>query len=290
MSDEELPPNPTDNQVRHTVDDEMRTSYINYAMSVIIGRALPEVRDGLKPVHRRVLFGMHEAGHTSDRSYSKSARSVGEVMGKYRPHGDQSIYDTMVRMAQDFSMRYELVDGQGGPFIPIESIENAPSEDLKKGLDKLDLRLARLNSLQSAMRYLPLSAPLRSYYITSGFGKRRDPLNKRWAAHYGIDFGSHIKAKVFATAPGIVKVSGWKGRYGRFVEIDHGNGIVTRYGHLGKIYVKRGDKVKFQQKIGLLGNSGRTTGPHLHYETVFKGRAINPKNFIKAGHYVFQRQ
>ncbi len=113
MSDEENPtPNPTDNQVRHTVDDEMRTSYINYAMSVIIGRALPDVRDGLKPVHRRVLFGMHEAGHTADRSYSKSARSVGEVMGKYHPHGDQSIYDTMVRMAQDFSLRYPLVDGQ----------------------------------------------------------------------------------------------------------------------------------------------------------------------------------
>ena len=113
MSDEELPENPTDNQVRHTVDQEMQTSYINYAMSVIIGRALPEVRDGLKPVHRRVLFGMYEAGHTSDRSYSKSARSVGEVMGKFHPHGDQSIYDTMVRMAQDFSLRYPLIDGQG---------------------------------------------------------------------------------------------------------------------------------------------------------------------------------
>ena len=183
-----------------------------------------------------------------------------------------------------------LVDGQGGPFIPIESIKNAPTDDLKKSLDKLDLRLARLNSLQSTMRFLPLSAPLRSYYVTSGFGKRRDPLNKRWAAHYGVDFGSHVKAKVYSTAPGIVKVSGWKGRYGRYVEIDHGNGILTRYGHLGKSYVKRGEKVKFQQKIGLLGNSGRTTGPHLHYETVFKGRAINPKKFIKAGHYVFQRQ
>ena len=102
MTDEEETTNPTDNQVRHDLGDEMRTSYINYAMSVIIGRALPDVRDGLKPVHRRVLFGMHEAGHTPEKSYSKSARSVGEVMGKYHPHGDQSIYDTMVRMAQDF--------------------------------------------------------------------------------------------------------------------------------------------------------------------------------------------
>ncbi|MEE2747737.1 MAG: DNA gyrase subunit A [Candidatus Thermoplasmatota archaeon] len=134
MSDEELPANPTDNQVRHTVDDEMRTSYINYAMSVIIGRALPEVRDGLKPVHRRVLFGMHEAGHTSDRSYSKSARSVGEVMGKFHPHGDQSIYDTMVRMAQDFSLRYPLVDGQGN----FGSIDGDPPAAMRYTESRLD--------------------------------------------------------------------------------------------------------------------------------------------------------
>ena len=134
MSDDELPANPTDNQVRHTVDDEMRISYINYAMSVIIGRALPEVRDGLKPVHRRVLYGMHEAGHTSDRSYSKSARSVGEVMGKYHPHGDQSIYDTMVRMAQDFSLRYPLVDGQGN----FGSIDGDPPAAMRYTESRLD--------------------------------------------------------------------------------------------------------------------------------------------------------
>ena len=134
MSEEEESTNPTDNQVRHTVDQEMRTSYINYAMSVIIGRALPEVRDGLKPVHRRVLYGMHEAGHTSDRSYSKSARSVGEVMGKFHPHGDQSIYDTMVRMAQDFSLRYPLVDGQGN----FGSIDGDPPAAMRYTESRLD--------------------------------------------------------------------------------------------------------------------------------------------------------
>ena len=99
--------------LNRSLNDEMKTSYINYAMSVIIGRALPDARDGLKPVHRSVLYGMHEGGHTADKKFSKSARSVGEVMGKYHPHGDQSIYDTMVRMAQEFSLRYPLVDGQG---------------------------------------------------------------------------------------------------------------------------------------------------------------------------------
>jgi DNA gyrase subunit A len=95
------------------IEDEMRGSYIDYSMSVIVARALPDVRDGLKPVHRRVLFGMQDLGLASNRPYKKSARIVGEVLGKYHPHGDSAVYDTMVRMAQDFSMRYPLVDGQG---------------------------------------------------------------------------------------------------------------------------------------------------------------------------------
>ena len=95
------------------IEDEMRTSYMEYAMSVIVGRALPDVRDGLKPVHRRVLFGMHEGGYDWNKPYKKSARIVGDVMGKYHPHGDTAIYDTIVRMAQPFSLRYMLVDGQG---------------------------------------------------------------------------------------------------------------------------------------------------------------------------------
>ncbi|MBK9528888.1 MAG: DNA gyrase subunit A [Acidobacteria bacterium] len=95
------------------IEDEMRRSYLDYAMSVIIGRALPDVRDGLKPVHRRVLYGMFEQGNTAGKAYRKSARAVGDVMGKYHPHGDSAIYDSIVRMAQDFSLRYPLVDGQG---------------------------------------------------------------------------------------------------------------------------------------------------------------------------------
>ncbi len=99
--------------IQHEIHDEMKNSYIDYAMSVIVGRALPDVRDGLKPVHRRILYGMNELGVTPDKPHKKSARIVGEVMGKYHPHGDSSIYDAMVRMAQDFSIRYMLVDGHG---------------------------------------------------------------------------------------------------------------------------------------------------------------------------------
>ncbi|MBI2295905.1 MAG: DNA gyrase subunit A, partial [Betaproteobacteria bacterium] len=105
-----------------SLEEEMRRSYLDYAMSVIVGRALPDVRDGLKPVHRRVLFAMHEANNVWNRSYVKCARVVGEVLGKYHPHGDTATYEALVRMAQDFSMRYPLVDGQGN----FGSVDNDP--------------------------------------------------------------------------------------------------------------------------------------------------------------------
>src|SRR5687767_5680417 len=122
------------NQVN--IEDEMRRSYLDYAMSVIIGRALPDVRDGLKPVHRRVLWAMHELGNTYNKPYKKSARVVGDCMGKYHPHGDQSIYDTIVRMAQDFSMRYPLVDGQGN-FGSIDGDNPAAMRYTEVRLEKL---------------------------------------------------------------------------------------------------------------------------------------------------------
>jgi DNA gyrase subunit A len=129
---------PAGNLLNHSLNHEMKTSYINYAMSVIIGRALPDARDGLKPVHRRVLYGMFEGGHTSEKKFSKSARSVGEVMGKYHPHGDQSIYDTMVRMAQEFSLRYPLIDGQGN----FGSIDGDPPAAMRYTESRLD-RIAK---------------------------------------------------------------------------------------------------------------------------------------------------
>ena len=101
------------NLIPINIEDEMRHSYLDYAMSVIIGRALPDIRDGLKPVHRRILFAMSEMGLAFNRAYRKCAGIVGEVLGNYHPHGDASVYDALVRMAQDFSLRYPLVDGQG---------------------------------------------------------------------------------------------------------------------------------------------------------------------------------
>src|SRR4051812_37188141 len=96
-----------------SIEDQMKEAYLEYAMSVIVGRALPDARDGMKPVHRRILYAMYDMGNTYDKAYKKSARIVGDVIGKYHPHGDSAVYDTMVRLAQDFSMRYPIVEGQG---------------------------------------------------------------------------------------------------------------------------------------------------------------------------------
>ena len=128
------------------IEEAMKSAYIDYSMSVIVSRALPDVRDGLKPVHRRVLFGMSELGLRSNSKYKKSAFIVGEVLGKYHPHGDSSVYNTMVRMAQDWSLRYMLVDGQGN-FGSIDGDSPAAmrytearlkkiSEDMVEDLDK----------------------------------------------------------------------------------------------------------------------------------------------------------
>ena len=111
--EENTPQRMTHDGPQISITSEMKTSFLDYAMSVIISRAIPDLRDGLKPVHRRIMYAMYEAGNTHDKPYKKSARAVGDVMGKYHPHGDSAIYDALVRMAQDFSMSLPLLDGQG---------------------------------------------------------------------------------------------------------------------------------------------------------------------------------
>ncbi|WP_126243820.1 DNA gyrase subunit A [Chitinophaga rhizosphaerae] len=152
------------------IEEQMKTAYIDYSMSVIVGRALPDVRDGFKPVHRRVLFGMHELGNTHNKPYKKSARVVGDVMGKYHPHGDASVYDTMVRMAQPWSLRYMLIDGQGNfgsidgdmpaamryTEVRLQKIAEAMLEDLEK--DTVDFTLNFDDTLEEPL-VLPTRIP-----------------------------------------------------------------------------------------------------------------------------------
>ena len=124
------------------IKSEMKKCYIDYAMSVIIGRALPDVRDGLKPVHRRILYSMHQLGLTPDKGYRKCARIVGDVLGKYHPHGDTAVYDALVRLAQDFSIRYTLVDGHGN-FGSVDGDSAAAMRYTEARLSKISLQMLR---------------------------------------------------------------------------------------------------------------------------------------------------
>ncbi|NKB20862.1 MAG: peptidoglycan DD-metalloendopeptidase family protein [Alphaproteobacteria bacterium] len=172
----------------------------------------------------------------------------------------------------------------GGPYIPAGK-GNPVLEDDDAILEQ---HLTHWEDLNKLMRSVPLVAPIDHYNLSSKFGRRRDPMNKKWAQHQGLDLASRPRSTIFAPADGKIIYAGWKGRYGRVIEIDHGFGIVTRYGHLRRTSVKRGKRVKIGDKIGELGSSGRSTGPHVHYEIRVNKKAVDPLKFIKAGKDVFK--
>lgn len=171
--------------------------------------------------------------------------------------------------------------GVGGPFIAVApSAHDAGEQEIDPALNS---SLVRWDLLRDVIRSLPLAEPLAAYETTSPFGKRSDPFNRRLAVHQGIDFSAPLKAPVVATAPGTVVFAGWKGSYGRLVEISHGARVSTRYAHLAQILVDEGETVQTGDRIGLLGSSGRSTGPHLHYEVLFDDVHRDPMMFIQAG-------
>jgi len=225
-------------------------------------------------------------------------KSENEILQKLTVNTDKNIQDihyVLERTGINFRKLIKLdkrpkdrKSGTGGPFVAIESTENPP-QDLKLKLYNLNSKIKELEQLTILMKQLPLTTPLNYFTISSHYGKRRDPINKRWAVHTGLDFGGIKNSRVYATAPGRVSFAGRNGKYGKLVEIDHGRGVKTKYGHLNKILVKRGQKVKYHAKIGLMGSTGRSTGPHLHYEILVRGRHKNPWRFIKAGKYVYKR-
>jgi murein DD-endopeptidase MepM/ murein hydrolase activator NlpD len=173
---------------------------------------------------------------------------------------------------------------QGGPFLPIAiPTDRSNPAHFQSSLGLLDLHLDRWEALNKAVRRIPLAAPLDEYRVSSRYGIRKDPVNGKRAKHNGLDLKAPRRTMVFSPASGTVVFAGWKGHYGRVVEIDHGNGILTLYAHLHKILVEKGEHVEVSDRIGLVGNSGRTTGAHLHYEIKVDGRATDPNKFLKAG-------
>ncbi|HFD17097.1 MAG TPA: hypothetical protein ENJ38_12450 [Rhodospirillales bacterium] len=174
----------------------------------------------------------------------------------------------------------DLPAGIGGP---LELPEDEPVPLAAPEGTDLDRTLVRLQAAQRLIAALPLSSPLDSYRITSPFGTRKDPMTGRRAVHRGVDMAAPWNARALAPAPGRVIRAGRHPAYGLMVEVDHGMGIVTRYAHLKKLLVKKGDKVDFRQPVGVVGNTGRSTGPHLHYEIRIDGEPLDPAGFIAAG-------
>jgi murein DD-endopeptidase MepM/ murein hydrolase activator NlpD len=171
--------------------------------------------------------------------------------------------------------REGIGEAQGGPYVPASEMRFAERAAV------LDRMLDDVQELRRTAAEMPLRAPLIAR-LSSGFGYRTDPFLKRKAFHAGIDFVAATGTRVRATAPGVVTAAGREGGYGKMVEVRHAGGVTTRYGHLSAILVSEGDRVELGTPIGLVGSTGRSTGPHLHYETRRDGRAINPAIFFAA--------
>jgi murein DD-endopeptidase MepM/ murein hydrolase activator NlpD len=172
--------------------------------------------------------------------------------------------------------------GVGGPYIPVKLAANAGP--FERQVYRVNLTRAQSDRLTRTLAQVPYRKPIAGEIeFSSGFGVRSDPFLGRPAMHTGLDFRASTGDPVHVTANGRVVHAGWAGGYGRMVEVDHGNGLATRYGHLSAIHVKVGDHVQIGQVVGLVGSTGRSTGPHLHYETRIDGEAVDPQRFLRAG-------
>jgi len=167
--------------------------------------------------------------------------------------------------------QYGMRTGEGGPFIPAPKGQQVPDSSLSP---------EKLAALKNLVKALPVSAPLDAYEIGSGFGVRGDPINGRASYHTGLDFRAPYMSPVYVTAGGVVTYSGYRDDYGKVVEIDHGNGIATRYAHLHRQTVSVGQRVAAHSQIGFLGSTGRATGPHVHYEVLVNGEPQDPEKFL----------
>jgi murein DD-endopeptidase MepM/ murein hydrolase activator NlpD len=227
------------------------------------------------------LDDLHAAqGNVLDRLGERTVKNIEEA--------ETLIAMTGLEVDQVLERATRNVAGQGGPLFEVASSEDL--NGLPGSVSVIDNQLTRWAALRAVLKRVPLISPVDFYHMASGYGLRSDPFNNRKAMHYGVDLAGWGGAPVFATAPGKVIFAGRKGRYGKMVEIDHGYGIRTRYAHLQKVLVQRGEEVGHRHEIGLLGSTGRSTGPHVHYEVRFDGKPLNPDKFIKAGRYVFKGQ
>ena len=231
-------------------------------------------------------------GDRADRIFSKVTLSLKDVEQDQRSRIEQLTSDAgnaantietvltrfRIPVPEETAAKEDDDNAVGGPYVEPES-----NDDFNNSLVELDGALTRLEAVRSTAESLPFRNPAIGREVTSPFGNRRDPFLGRLALHSGIDFRFSPGEKIRPTAPGKVISAGWTGGYGNMVEVDHGNGISTRYGHMSEVMVKVGDTVDRNDVIGLAGSTGRSTGTHLHYEVRQDGHAVDPVYFMNAG-------
>ncbi len=247
----------SDGSLQHTVDVAPRTA----EASMQADRA-----DALFSELSHSLRRIEETQIARIRSLTENAYASAETIG-------EALREAGIPISADYGST-----DTGGPLI-------APEAPMKfdEQVDELDEALSTLDRLKATLRRAPVANPVEGSSVSSTFGTRKDPILGRLAHHSGIDFRARFGRPVRAAAAGIVTRAGWAGGYGRMIEIDHGNGFATRYAHLSALNVKKGEKVDAGSVVGKVGTSGRSTGPHLHYEVRKQGSAINPLPFLKAG-------
>ena len=213
----------------------------------------------------------------------KEYKSTMSVFIESTENNSKTLEKTIVEAGLDPNELVKRASGnipRGGAFIP--EIDETSNELI------IENKLQKLEALQNIVHSIPLVAPLDYYWVSSNYGKRKDPINEKKGMHYGIDLVAQISTIIMSTASGIVTAAGKRADYGKMIEIDHGYGLKTRYGHLHTISKKKGEMVGFREEIGRLGSSGRVTGPHLHYEVLYDYKPQNPAKFINAGKNVFK--
>lgn len=264
---------------------ELSELIMNLSKSVakISGHRPPAALDDIRPWFANVAGDLTEAY----RKQSQSMQTLHTVMTQMLERDYATIERTPLASAEIAGLPPSF--GTGGP----ASIDSGPDHVFQRFDDRASdlLRLSQeWKQVQQLLDCAPLIAPVDYYNLTSRFGDRKDPFTSRPGWHNGVDLGAWPGTKVRATAPGIVRHAGNKGGYGRLVVVDHGCGIQTLYAHLKSINVKKGQQVSYRDVVGAVGSSGRSTGPHVHYEIRIHDEAVDPYEFIEAGRYVFKEQ
>ena len=228
--------------------------------------AMEDIIDELKEAEMEVL----------EKVSKISSREVGKIKGAF-----SEINVPLKKNGLYFNPLANRKNGKGGLFVP-EPRPQIRDKQINAKIEAIFSDVEDLDYYKEVAQYVPLGKPVWSYWVTSPYGGRPDPFNKKKARHKGVDLASRTGNKIKSMAKGKVTRAEYAGGYGNLVVVDHGNGFVTKYGHMNKIYVKKGQYVDVEDVLGEVGSTGRSTGPHLHYEVLFQGRNVDPMPFVKA--------